>query len=183
MARPNPLSLKRPDSVSETRTFTDALQPGIEFSFSFTARARAAFLETRDSKLSELKTRFITGDAENEMPPEDVFLSDGNPALITPEITAIIATLMCLEAAGAEEAKVRGEAHETPYRFDEWVALSECAPSVFESVTEWAQELMLRARGLVSNPTTPGTGAGNSLTMERKSSSDSGSESGITQLS
>ena len=168
--RPNPLMLRRPDSVNETKTFTDPLQPGVEFPFSFTARARAAFLETRNARAEELLTRFVTG--ENA---EDVFLSDGNPALVTKEIAALIATLMCLEEAAEQDAKIRGEAPERPYSFEEWFAFSECAPTAFEEVVGWGSQLLLRARGLAVNPTMPGKAEESSPTTEPKPSSPSGS--------
>jgi|SRR6185312_13268115 len=130
MAKINFNAMKRPEPETETRTFTDDLQPGAELVVTFLSRAD--FPEGLD--IQALSEEWIARFAAPSSLP--LAAADGSAIKVSPKLCQVIATIQVLSQGDLEGR----------YTFEEWVIASACMPTAFEGVVTFAEEIMTRAR-------------------------------------
>lgn len=140
MAKLDPSSLKRPDVVRETKTFTDPMQPGKSFDLTFEACADFGLETSVAAKAREFTRDYVTG--RNGGPPAPLMPVGKRDVLIDADICARIATFMVME---------KPPEGDEPWDFNQWRVLSATMPSAFADIAEWCDELIIRARAEVPN--------------------------------
>lgn len=169
MARLNPLSLRVPDVITETRTFVDPLQtytdPAITdekgvpipqfHNLTLTMRADASWQAQQAAarKGEEYVKQWVKPEPleEGAEPPPPVALSIpelGRRVLLTEDDCGII--------AGLETMQVVAEGEES-YTLIDWYAFSVVMPSAFSEILGWTSTLLQRAAGLLKNVSTAAT--------------------------
>lgn len=155
MARQSPFSFPVRPAIAQVRRFSDPLVPGIEIPIAFRASAGVA----QDARIGELANtlsqRYVTGDdqwqrtqGERGSGPTSVFLPSNNAQIqVTHSMTTLIAVLCILEA----DAQRAGDTAETPYSPEEWLAMSATAPTMFQEILAFAEDLRSQARGDLGN--------------------------------
>lgn len=128
MSKLNPFTMQRPKPVSETRTFTDPLQPGADLTLTLMARADIGEL----LRVQALTDQYSKEYADAMSVPLQV---GGQDIEITPGLCAVIATIQALEQPTDGQR----------YSFEEWAALSVVMPTAMGEVIVWTRDLMREA--------------------------------------
>ena len=127
----NPYKMRPNADVVETRTFTDPKQPDDPITLTFTARSGADNTSVITQHVSELVTRYITGEGKDK-PPVPVLIPGSRAIRITEKYIKIIAMLMDMETP---------QDGDEPYTFEEWAAIGAVMPTAFLGITNWMVEL------------------------------------------
>ncbi len=139
MPKPNPYGLQRPNSVTETREFVDPSHPNEPITLTLKAVGDYGFLDEIANLGSEFLKDFIQG--RNGGPPAPLPPVQGQDVILTARMCGEIAALIKMEQAEEGES----------WDIGQWRALSATAPSAFQNIVEWSQELLARARGQLGN--------------------------------
>lgn len=140
MSKFDPLQMSRPPAVVDTRTFTDPLQPNCEVTLTFTADPQYGSSLASVQNTQKYTELYIAG--KNGGPPAFLPPVGGRGVVITRELVAIISNLESMETPGDGEEK---------WSFMQWRALAANAPTMFQDIIEWANELREKAAGEVKN--------------------------------
>jgi len=154
--KPNLSMLRRPDVLTETRTFTDPTQPGQEITLTMTAVADYSATAKRDELAQELTETYITGDwlyikSEGKEGKSPAVISFPG-FVVTPskKLCWVTASLITMENETLRRSDDYADLE--PYDAMEWFALSCTMPLAFEQIVEWCQDMRVRVTGAVSLP-------------------------------
>jgi len=126
MAKINPFKNRRLRGITESRTFKDLAQPGVEVSVTLASQPGSATQLTIEGNASNMAERFVL-----DTLAEGIWL-EGTELKVTLPLCYCIATIQTLDA-GAKDDR---------YTFEEWVAISYTMPTAFDDIVKWAGALL-----------------------------------------
>jgi len=130
MPKANIYALKRPYSVvTETKTFTDPLQPGVEITLTLRGLTPAetfAALDFGQSMMSEYCGR-------DGKPPERALPAIDGKIPVPSSSMCLLLSNICYAQAGDVEDR---------YTFEELVGIAETMPNAFALIQRWSESLL-----------------------------------------
>jgi hypothetical protein len=140
----NPWALKRPQARTETKTFTDPLQPGVELRLTFRELLDAGLRLQASQTGDELCADYLALDGQ---PPKRLFASpDGQPVELNAALLNNIGAFMVMQVP---------EAGQLPMTLADWLGWAVMCPNLFIAVVRWMGTLLGSGGEGVKQPPTP----------------------------
>jgi len=145
MPKIDPFKNKRLRPITETKTFKDPAQPGVEFTLTLSSKPGSGTNLAIRALAQNLFDRF--GDKMSQ----GIWLVDEDgsktEAAVTYPLCYVCASILTLNSATPSES----------YSFEELVALSYTMPSAFDEAIDWATALSEKYEGSEEETTSAGT--------------------------
>jgi hypothetical protein len=136
MPKPKPYTLPRLEEITETRTFTDPAQPGVEITLTLSVPPDYGISLAVMEKGGKYAEQYVNGTADG--PPAPLPPVGGKPLVLSESLCSIVAFL--------EQVEVTDDPENDPkYDFYDWVSLSATMPTAFDEIAEWANSLRVQA--------------------------------------
>lgn len=130
MAKANIYALKRPySSVTETKTFTDPLQPGVEITLTLRGLTPAETFAALDFGQS-MMAEYCSQDGN---PPARTLPAIDGKIPVPSSTLCLVAAKICYSQAGLEEDR---------YTFEEIIGIAEAMPNSFGQIQTWLDSLL-----------------------------------------